>query len=38
VGRFTMPQLRGMLQANLIHDGKTLVGLLWLLRSDCSSH
>jgi ADP-ribose pyrophosphatase len=31
VGRFTEAQLRGMLRARKIEDGKTLVGLLWRL-------
>jgi len=30
-GRFTMRQLRTMLRAKKITDGKTLVGLYWLL-------
>jgi len=33
VGRFTRPELRRMLRAGKIEDGKTLVGLLWLLSS-----
>ena len=31
VGRFTLPQLKTMLRAKKITDGKTLVGLYWLL-------
>ena len=34
VGRFTRVQLRRMLQSGKIRDGKTLVGLLWLLWSE----
>ena len=34
VGRFTPPELRRMLDARLIKDGKSLVGLLWLLWTE----
>lgn len=33
VGYFTLNQLAGMLRRKEIHDAKTLVGVLWLLRS-----
>ncbi len=34
VGRFTPSELRRMLDAKLIKDGKSLVGLLWLLWTE----
>ncbi len=37
VGRFTRAQLRKMIRAKIIQDGKTLVGLLSLLHAEESS-
>ncbi|HEV2176816.1 MAG TPA: NUDIX hydrolase [Terriglobia bacterium] len=34
VGLFTLAQLRALLRKKGVHDGKTLIGLLWLLTSD----
>ncbi len=31
VGRFTVPEIREMLRRRKLRDGKTLVGLLWML-------
>ena len=36
VGSFSLPQLRTMIRQNKIKDGKTLVGLLWLLNQEKS--
>jgi ADP-ribose pyrophosphatase len=37
IGRFTRHELRGMIRAGKIRDGKTLVGLLWLFSQGLSS-
>ena len=33
VGTFTLTQVQNMLRQKKLHDGKTLVGLLWMLRN-----